>query len=91
MKHESVLGLSMIKNDELPVWINVLSNERIDKEDGTVYPAITDPEKLMNELNLINDLLKLQKMKALLNKKRGLKDVISGRIAMELTKKIMKL
>lgn len=83
MKHESVLGLSMIKNDELPVWINVLSTEQVHK-DGTVYPAITKPEKLMNELNLINDLLKLQKMKALLNKKRGLKDVISGRIAMEL-------
>lgn len=86
MKHESVLGLSMIKNDELPVWINVLSNEQTD-QDGEVYPAITDPEKLMNELNFINDLLKLQKLKALLNKKRGLKDVISGRIAMELTTK----
>ncbi len=86
MKHESVLGLNMIKNDELPVWINVLSRECID-QDGNIYPAITDPEKLMNELNLINDLLKIQKLKALLNKKRGLKDVISGRIAMELTTK----
>lgn len=86
MKHESVLGLSMIKNDELPVWINVLSKESID-QDGTIYPAITDPEKLMNELNLINDLLKIQKLKALLNKKRGLKDVISGRIALELNSK----
>jgi len=87
MKKESVLGLSMIKNDELPVWINVLSNEQVDQE-GTVYPAITEPEQVMDYLNLINDLLKLQKLKALLNKKRGLKDVITGRIAMELTPKM---
>ncbi|HAQ19567.1 MAG TPA: hypothetical protein DCR40_10105 [Prolixibacteraceae bacterium] len=90
MKHESVLGLSMIKNDELVVWINVLSNDQVD-QDGEVYPAIAEPEQLMNELNMINDLLKLQKLKALLNKKRGLKDVISGRIAMELTPKNQKL
>lgn len=50
MKHESVLGLSMIKNDELPVWINVLSKESID-EDGTIYPEITDPEQVSDCLN----------------------------------------
>jgi len=41
MKHESVLGLSMIKNDELPVWINVLSNEQTDQENEYLFNAET--------------------------------------------------
>jgi hypothetical protein len=82
-KEPNVLGLGMIKNDELPVWIHVLSNDLTDS-DGNVRPGTTDPEKIMKELRLINDLLTLQKCKSLLTRKRGLKDILEARIAQEI-------
>lgn len=58
---------------ELPTWVNVL------KENG-----IFDKVEMLAELNLIDDLLTLQKSQSLLNRKRGLKDQLEARIAFEI-------
>lgn len=66
-------AFKQIQLRELPTWVKVL------KEDG-----ITDKEEMLTELNLIDDLLTLQKSQSLLNRKRGLKDQLEARIAYEI-------
>lgn len=84
-KHPNVLGLQMISNDELKVWLTVLRTDCRDHETGELLrPAMTDPEEILRELNLINELLILQKTQSLLTRKRGLKDMLEARIAKEL-------
>jgi hypothetical protein len=60
---------------ELPTWVKVLQQEP---------DAITDKFELLAELNLIDDLLTLQKSKSLLNRKRNLKAQLEARIGLEL-------
>lgn len=82
-KAPSVLGFRVINNDELPVWIRVLSNDFVNKE-GENVPGTKDPEQLMSQLTLIDDLLVLQKSQSLLTRKRRLKDILEARIAKEI-------
>jgi hypothetical protein len=60
---------------ELPTWVKVLQQEP---------DAITDKFELLAELNLIDDLLTLQKSQSLLNRKRNLKTQLEARIGLEL-------
>lgn len=60
---------------ELPTWVKVLQQEP---------DAITDKFELLAELNLIDDLLTLQKAQSLLNRKRNLKGQLEARIGLEL-------
>lgn len=60
---------------ELPTWVKVLQQEP---------NAITDKFELLAELNLIDDLLTLQKSQSLLNRKRNLKAQLEARIGLEL-------
>ena len=60
---------------ELPTWVKVLQQEP---------DAITDKFELLAELNLIDDLLTLQKAQSLLNRKRNLKAQLEARIGLEL-------
>ena len=60
---------------ELPTWVKVLQQEP---------DAITDKFELLAELNLIDDLLTLQKSQSLLNRKRNRKAQLEARIGLEL-------
>ena len=60
---------------ELPTWVKVLQQEP---------NAITDKAELLAELNLIDDLLTLQKAQSLLNQKKNLKAQLEARIRLEL-------
>ena len=60
---------------ELPTWVKVLQQEP---------NAITDKAELLAELNLIDDLLTLQKAQSLLNRKKNLKAQLEARIRLEL-------
>lgn len=60
---------------ELPTWVKVLQQDP---------DAITDKFELLAELNLIDDLLTLQKAQSLLNRKRNLKAQLEARIGLEL-------
>ena len=60
---------------EIPTWVKVLQQEPA---------AITDKFELLAELNLIDDLLTLQKAQSLLNRKRNLKAQLEARIGLEL-------
>lgn len=60
---------------ELPTLVKVLQQEP---------DAITDKFELLAELNLIDDLLTLQKAQSLLNRKRNLKAQLEARIGLEL-------
>lgn len=66
-------AFKQIQIRELPTWVNVL------KENG-----IFDKVEMLAELNLIDDLLTLQKSQSLLNKKRNLKAQLEARIGLEL-------
>jgi len=76
----SINQFNQIALRELPTWINVL------REDG-----ITDKEEMLRELNLIDDLLTLQKSQSLMNRKRNLKSQLEARIGMELGHKPVNL
>jgi len=65
---------------ELPVWIRVFRKQ-----------GITDKETMLAELNLIDDLLTLQKSQSLLTRKRGLKTMLEARIGKELGHKVPNL
>jgi len=80
-REPNVLGLVMITNEELGVWLNVLTHDTAPDDEGNFSPAITDPLEIMDWLNLIDDLLILQKSKCLLTRKKGLKDIIDARIS----------
>jgi hypothetical protein len=57
---------------ELPTWVNVL------KADGA------SKEEMLADLELIDDLLVLQKSKSLLNRKKNLKAQLEARIGLSL-------
>lgn len=57
---------------ELPTWVNVLKAEGLTKED------------MLADLELIDDLLVLQKSKSLLNRKKNLKAQLEARIGLSL-------
>jgi len=82
-KQPNVLGLGMITNEELGVWVDVLTHDTTPNKDGEFRPAMTDPGAILNRITLINELLILQKTKMLLTRKKGLKDMIDARIAKE--------
>lgn len=65
---------------DLPIWIKVF------REQG-----ITDKMEMLNDLNLIDDLLTLQKCQSLLNRKRNLKTQLEARIGKELGHKTVNL
>jgi hypothetical protein len=60
---------------ELPTWVKVLQQDP---------NSITDKVELLAELNLIDDLLSLQKAQSLLSRKRNLKAQLEARIGLEL-------
>jgi len=67
-----MLGFKQIATRELPCWVNVLKAEGLEKE------------KMLSELELIDDLLVLMKSKSLLNRKKNLKTQLEARIGLEL-------
>ena len=67
---------------ELPAWVKVLQQEP---------NAITDKSELLAELNLIDDLLTLQKAQSLLNRKKNLRNQLEARIGLELGHKVPNL
>jgi hypothetical protein len=66
-------SFNQIQIRELPTWMKVFKNE-----------GITDKMEILADLNLIDDLLTLQKSQSLLNRKRNLKAQLEARIGMEL-------
>lgn len=69
------MSFRQISIRELPTWVKVLQQEP---------DPITDRFELLLELNLIDDLLTLQKAQSLLNRKRNLKAQLEARIGLEL-------
>ena len=69
------MSFRQISIRELPTWVKVLQQEP---------DPITDRFELLAELNLIDDLLTLQKAQSLLNRKRNLKAQLEARIGLEL-------
>ena len=70
------MSFRQISTRELPAWVRVLQNH-----------GITDKVEMLEELNLIDDLLTLQKSKSLLNRKRNLKAQMEARIGQYLGQK----
>lgn len=66
-------SFKQIQIRELPTWVKVLQQY-----------GITDKAEMLAELNLIDDLLTLQKSQSLLNRKRNLKAQLEARIGKEL-------
>lgn len=68
-------SFKQIQIRELPAWIKALRAEP---------NPITEPTDMLDMLNLIDDLLSLQKAQSLLNRKRNLKAQLEARIGKEL-------
>lgn len=71
-----------IKGKEMLIMAKVIKNGYVD-DNGQVVPG-KSLEDTLEEMELIDDLLVIMKSKSLLNKKRNLKRVLSGRIEMSL-------
>lgn len=71
-----MIGFQQIALKELPTWVNVLKAEGLTKEE------------MLADLELIDDLLVLQKSKSLLNRKKNLKAQLEARIGMSLGHKV---
>jgi hypothetical protein len=69
-KMMKMMSFRQISIRELPTWVKVLQQEP---------DPITDRFELLAELNLIDDLLTLQKAQSLLNRKRNLKAQLEAR------------
>lgn len=67
------MSFQQISIRELPTWVKVLQND-----------GVTDKMEMLADLNLIDDLLSLQKAQCLLNRKKNLKKQMETRIALEL-------
>jgi len=67
------MSFQQISIRELPTWIKVFQAE-----------GITDKMEILADLNLIDDLLTIQKSQSLLTRKRNLKAQLEARIAHEL-------
>lgn len=75
-------GFNQIQIRELPSWVKALQMEP---------DPITDKEEMLDMLNLIDDLLTLQKKQSLLNRKKNLKAQLEARIGFELGHKTTNL
>ncbi len=73
-------SFKQISIKELPTWIRVF-----------IADGMTDKKEMLDELNLIDDLLVLQKSQCLLNRKRNLKAQLEARIGKELNHKTVNL
>lgn len=71
-----------LKGKETAIMANVIKNGYVD-EDGEVVEG-KSLEETLNTMELIDDLLVIMKSKSLLNKKQGLKRLLSGRIEMSI-------
>lgn len=69
-----------IKGKEIVILAKIIKNGYIN-EDGEVVKE-KSLEETLEEMELIDDLLVIMKSASLLNKKRGLKRTLSGRIEM---------
>lgn len=69
-----------IKGNQIVIMAKAISSDHYD-EDGNFIEGKSMEETLEN-MELIDDLLVIMRSKALLNKKKGLKRLISGRIEM---------
>lgn len=69
-----------IKGKEMLIMAKVIKNGYVD-DNGQVVPG-KSLEDTLEEMELIDDLLVIMKSKSLLNKKQGLKRLLSGRIEM---------
>lgn len=67
------MSFTMIKPVELSLWVKIYHDD-----------GYEDPAEILKEIKLIDHLLILQKTKALLNRKRGLRDLLGARIGIEL-------
>lgn len=72
-QHSTVPGHSHIRIIDMPIWVKAF------RMDG-----VTDPNEIVDDLKLIDDLLILQQSKSLLNRKKNLKTQLEARIAKEL-------
>lgn len=72
-KHIPASGFANIPLRDLPIWVRVFKKE-----------GITSAEEIQKELTLIDDLLTLRKCRSLLNRKRGLRDLLEDRIGVEI-------
>lgn len=73
-----------IKGKELVIMAKVIKNGFIDENGKNVEGKSL--EETLELIEMIDDLLIIMKSKSLLNKKRGLKRAISGRIEMAIKK-----
>ena len=69
-----------IKGKEIAIMAHVIKNGYVD-EDGEMVEG-KSLEETLETMELIDDLLVIMKSKSLLNKKQGLKRLLSGRIEM---------
>lgn len=72
-KHILAPGFANIPIRDLPIWVKVFKKE-----------GISSAEEIQKELTLIDDLLTLRKCRSLLNRKKGLRDLLEARISCEL-------
>ena len=68
------MSFKQISIRELPTWVKVLKKD----------PDVKTKGDMLNDLELIDDLLTLQKIQSLLNRKKNLKKQLEARIAMDL-------
>ena len=71
-----------IKGKEIVIMAKIIKNGYTNEE-GEIIKG-KSLEETLEEMELIDDLLVIMKSKSLLNKKRGLKRILSGRIEMSL-------
>jgi hypothetical protein len=75
------MGFSQIQIRELPTWVKVLQKS----------PDIKSKQDMLDELELIDDLLVLQKSQSLLTRKKNLKTQLEARIGKHLGHKFPNL
>lgn len=71
-----------IKGKEIAIMAKVIKNGYVDENGETVEGKSL--EETLETMELIDDLLVIMKSKSLLNKKRGLNRILSGRIEMSI-------
>ncbi len=78
-----------IKLNEVLIFAKQGLNGFITDEGEVIKPISKD--EILEETQLIDDLLSIMKSKSLLNKKRGLKAVIDGRLALSVCPKSVRV
>lgn len=71
---------SNINTEELVIWVKTLRTDTIG-EDGQVHKAMKTAEEIHEELETIDNMLTVMKSANLLNRKRGVKKMLSGIIS----------